>query len=326
MPLGIDATLRYGLDIPPTEPLTQSQLQSDNPYNTRERRAAADADREPGARLDAGRRASGEGRTTSTSSASRTRSTTSSRRASSEFHAYSDAHGYGRVIAGATRLVGAARRPGRRVAVAAHAERRVRRARARLGVRRLLTSSADELEDAVRGLVALGFAGANVTTPHKAAAAALGGNGAPSVNTLVVRGRADLAATRPTRRSLAGLAAERPVILGGRWSRCRFPRGACRRRAVLPAGRRGRRKSTDADLVVNATSERDECSSSSVRGRRSSTSRTRRRPTATDGPRRRGARSRRRARGARRAGSGRPSSSGRGCRRLSRSCGGRRTA
>ena len=35
MPLGIDATLRYGLDIPPTEAITKSQLASDTPYNTR---------------------------------------------------------------------------------------------------------------------------------------------------------------------------------------------------------------------------------------------------------------------------------------------------
>src|SRR4051794_25879624 len=35
MPLGIDATLRYGLDIPPTESIRQSQLDSDNPYNSR---------------------------------------------------------------------------------------------------------------------------------------------------------------------------------------------------------------------------------------------------------------------------------------------------
>lgn len=35
MPLGIDATLRYGLDIPNTEAITASQLESDNPYNTR---------------------------------------------------------------------------------------------------------------------------------------------------------------------------------------------------------------------------------------------------------------------------------------------------
>jgi uncharacterized YceG family protein len=38
MTLGIDATLRYGLDIPPTESIRQSQLQSDSPYNTRKHR------------------------------------------------------------------------------------------------------------------------------------------------------------------------------------------------------------------------------------------------------------------------------------------------
>jgi len=37
MPLGIDATLRYGLDIPPTESIHQSQLESSSPYNTRNR-------------------------------------------------------------------------------------------------------------------------------------------------------------------------------------------------------------------------------------------------------------------------------------------------
>ena len=35
MTLGIDATLRYGLDIPPTESIRQSQLDSESPYNTR---------------------------------------------------------------------------------------------------------------------------------------------------------------------------------------------------------------------------------------------------------------------------------------------------
>jgi uncharacterized YceG family protein len=35
MTLGIDATLRYGFGIPPTESIRQSQLDSDNPYNTR---------------------------------------------------------------------------------------------------------------------------------------------------------------------------------------------------------------------------------------------------------------------------------------------------
>ena len=35
MTLGIDATLRYGLDIPPTKSIRESQLRSDSPYNTR---------------------------------------------------------------------------------------------------------------------------------------------------------------------------------------------------------------------------------------------------------------------------------------------------
>jgi UPF0755 protein len=35
MQLGVDATLRYGLHIPPTKSITQSELASSNPYNTR---------------------------------------------------------------------------------------------------------------------------------------------------------------------------------------------------------------------------------------------------------------------------------------------------
>jgi UPF0755 protein len=35
MPLGIDATIRYGLGVPPTEALRESQLADPNPYNTR---------------------------------------------------------------------------------------------------------------------------------------------------------------------------------------------------------------------------------------------------------------------------------------------------
>ncbi|HET9243377.1 MAG TPA: endolytic transglycosylase MltG [Gaiella sp.] len=37
MPLGIDATIRYGLDIPGTESLTKEALRSESPYNTRVR-------------------------------------------------------------------------------------------------------------------------------------------------------------------------------------------------------------------------------------------------------------------------------------------------
>lgn len=37
MPLGIDATIRYGRNVPGTESLRQSDLESDDPYNTRRR-------------------------------------------------------------------------------------------------------------------------------------------------------------------------------------------------------------------------------------------------------------------------------------------------
>ena len=37
MPLGIDATIRYGYDIPPTQAILESQLEADHPYNTRKR-------------------------------------------------------------------------------------------------------------------------------------------------------------------------------------------------------------------------------------------------------------------------------------------------
>jgi UPF0755 protein len=35
MPLGMDSTIRYGLHVPGTKPLLQSDLDSNNPYNTR---------------------------------------------------------------------------------------------------------------------------------------------------------------------------------------------------------------------------------------------------------------------------------------------------
>ncbi len=37
MALGIDATIRYGRNVPGTEPLKQSDIDSDDPYNTRKR-------------------------------------------------------------------------------------------------------------------------------------------------------------------------------------------------------------------------------------------------------------------------------------------------
>jgi shikimate dehydrogenase len=111
-----------------------------------------------------------------------------------------------------------------------------------------------QLEDAVRGLVALGFAGANVTTPHKLAVARLCETDEPSVNTLVVRdggvrGQSTDAAV------LDGLPQESPVILGSGGAATAFA-------YALPHARQFARQgewppnAARADLVVNATSER----------------------------------------------------------------------
>ena len=119
-----------------------------------------------------------------------------------------------------------------------------------------LPTPPDRLEDAVRGLVALGFAGANVTTPHKLAVAAFCATDEPSVNTLVVRdGRVEGFTTDAA--VLTGLPAEQPVVLGGGGTAIAFLR-------ALPHARQYARRGAwppdvrDADLIVNATSERDQ--------------------------------------------------------------------
>src|ERR1700752_22120 len=77
----------------------------------------------------------------------------------------------------------------------------------------VLPTPPDRLGDAVRGLAAMGFAGANVTTPHKTAVTAYCETEAPSVNTLVVRdGRVEGSSTDAE--ILAGLPRQRPVVLG----------------------------------------------------------------------------------------------------------------
>ncbi len=119
-----------------------------------------------------------------------------------------------------------------------------------------LPTPADRLEEAVRGLAALGFAGANVTTPHKLAVAALCETEAPSVNTLVVRdGRIEGYSTDAA--VVDGLPAEQPVVLGDGGTAVAFLNS-------LPHARQFARRGSwppdvaGADLVVNATSERDE--------------------------------------------------------------------
>jgi shikimate dehydrogenase len=114
----------------------------------------------------------------------------------------------------------------------------------------------ESFADAVRGLAAAGFAGANVTRPHKLAAAELAEADEPSLNTLAFRdGR--IVGWSTDAAILDGLDARRPVVLGDGGSARAFAhalpgaRVFARRGDWPPDGR-------DADVVVNATSERDE--------------------------------------------------------------------
>jgi shikimate dehydrogenase len=115
----------------------------------------------------------------------------------------------------------------------------------------------ERLGDAVRGLAAAGLAGANVTAPHKLAAAQLCDEAdADSVNTLLFQhGR--IVGTSTDAAVLDGLAFERPAIVGGGGAARAFA-------AALPGVRLFSRRGEwppdvrDADLVVHATSARQE--------------------------------------------------------------------
>ena len=114
----------------------------------------------------------------------------------------------------------------------------------------------EELEEAIRGLAALGFVGANVTAPHKLAAARLVDAEVPSVNTIVFReGRAEGSSTDAA--ILDRLDAARPAIVGDGGSATAFAQ-------ALPGARQFARRGIwppeveDADVVINATSARDE--------------------------------------------------------------------
>jgi shikimate dehydrogenase len=114
------------------------------------------------------------------------------------------------------------------------------------------------LEDAVRGLVALGFAGANVTIPHKLAVAALCDEAeGESVNTLLFRdGR--VLGFNTDRMILDGIASRRACMIGGGGAAAALRpaiAGEVRvfsRRAEWPPDASG------CDLIVNATPVRDE--------------------------------------------------------------------
>jgi len=114
----------------------------------------------------------------------------------------------------------------------------------------------ERLEEAVRGLAAQGFRGANVTAPHKAGVAQIVRSELPSVNTLVIRDGSFEAYSTDTA-VLEGVTADRPVIIGDGGAAAAF-------RQALPHARVFSRRTEwppdarDADLVVNATPVRDE--------------------------------------------------------------------
>jgi shikimate dehydrogenase len=119
-----------------------------------------------------------------------------------------------------------------------------------------LPTPPERLEDAVSGLAALGFTGANVTAPHKIAVARLCETDATSVNTLVVRdGRVHGSTTDAA--ILAGLDTDSAVVIGDGGAATAFVQ-------ALPKARRFSRRAdwppdaSGARLVVNATSVRDE--------------------------------------------------------------------
>jgi shikimate dehydrogenase len=113
----------------------------------------------------------------------------------------------------------------------------------------------ERFEEAVRGLAAAGFAGANVTAPHKRAAAELCGGSLDSVNTLLFFD-GGLSGLSTDAAVLGGRPFERPVVIGDGGSARAFV-------AALPAARIYSRRGTwppetaDADLVVHATPVRD---------------------------------------------------------------------
>ena len=306
MPLGIDATIRYGLDIPGTESLRVSQLESDNPYNTRNRTGLPPTPiANPGLASMQAAAHPGEGQVPLLRAQARPGAPL--------------LHGQRvRVLRQGLRVrlrlrlsgdlrhdkpCGAAARPkvgslSPRMQNAAFAARALDVAYVPLGV------AARAAEDAVRGLVALGFLGANVTTPHKRAVALLCDEvegGVESVNTLVIRDGRVLGSSTDTealgdRRPGSGrLSSERaaPQPRGSPSSRRAAPRCVC-----SPGRASGRRNVEDAELVVQATPVKDELLFRAATGADRDRSRVPRRGRR-DGARRR--RPRRRLRGRRRA-------------------------
>jgi shikimate dehydrogenase len=114
-----------------------------------------------------------------------------------------------------------------------------------------------QLETAVRGLVASGFAGANVTIPHKRAAAALCDEAdGEAVNTLVFAG-ARIVGFNTDKEIVAGIDSTRVCLIGAGGAAATLLPGL--RGEVRQFSRRGEwpPDADGCDLVVNATPVRD---------------------------------------------------------------------
>jgi shikimate dehydrogenase len=115
------------------------------------------------------------------------------------------------------------------------------------------------LEPAVRGLAAAGFAGANVTIPHKTAAARLCDEAdGDSVNTLVFSGDGRIAGFNTDKEIVAGIDARAVCLIGAGGSAAALLPGL--RGEVRQFSRRGAwpPDASGCDLIVNATPVRDE--------------------------------------------------------------------
>ena len=229
MPLGIDATLRYGLNIPPTESIRPVAARQRLPVqHAQAGRPAADADREPRPRLDAGRRAPREGRLPLLRPQAGQEAPLLHGQLRRRSRTTTAAHGYGAVITGRTRLVGLLGDPRRAVAVAADAERGLRRARASTGRTCRCASGRTSSRTRCAG------SRARVRRRERDDPAQAGGGRvssrptAQSVNTLVVRdGRGSWARPRTPRSSRSSGPSGR-VIVGGGGAAAAFAGGAAR--------------------------------------------------------------------------------------------------
>jgi shikimate dehydrogenase len=116
----------------------------------------------------------------------------------------------------------------------------------------------DDLRDAVRGLVALRFAGANVTIPHKQAVVEWCDEAeGESVNTLVVRGGRVLG-FNTDKEILAGIDSTRACVIGAGGAAAALAPALRGEVQTFSRGGDWPPNADGCDLIVNATPVRDE--------------------------------------------------------------------